>query len=146
MLKALVLCVSVRCGEGFVYMVCLYSLFGGGWVGKVFKGFRFDPELYAGFRRLASVRGVTVTGAFERFMSVGVESGVLVFPECGVGGFEAEARVLVDWLGKGKRFYRGEGGEEVNVAGRLVWLLLRVRDAGLIAEMEKRLKESVPEQ
>jgi len=31
----------------------------------------------------------------------------LVFPDKGTGGFEAEARVLVDWLRKGKRFYRG---------------------------------------
>jgi hypothetical protein len=86
-----------------------------------------------------------VTGAFERFMSVCVDGGELVFPERGASGFEAEARVLVDWLGKGKRFYRGDAGEEVNIAGRLVWLLSRVRDSELIAEMEKQLKESVPE-
>ena len=52
-------------------MVCLYILFirVAGLV-KVFKGFRFDPELYAGFGRLVSAGGCTVTGAFERFMSV----------------------------------------------------------------------------
>jgi hypothetical protein len=44
----------------------------------------------------------------------------LVFPDRGTGGFEVEARVLVNWLGKGRRFYRGEGGVEVNVSGRLV--------------------------
>ncbi len=110
---------------------------------KVFKGFRFDPDLYAGFGRLASAGGCTVTGAFERFMSCCVEGGVLVFPDCGVEGFEAEARVLVDWLRKGRRFYRGEGGVEVNIAGRLVWLLLRVRDVELRREMEEELKGSV---
>ena len=52
---------------------------------------------------------------------------------------------MVDWLGKGKRFYRGEGGVEVNIAGRLVWLLSRVRDAGLRLEMEEQLKRSVSE-
>src|SRR3989304_7522621 len=99
-------------------MVCLYILFsGGGWVGKVFKGFRFDPELYGGFKGLVSKSGCTVTGAFERFMNCCVEAGVLVFPERGVEGFEAEARVLVDWLRKGKRFYRGGDGEEGSVAG-----------------------------
>ena len=46
---------------------------------KVFRGFRFDPELYAGFRRLVSGGGCTVTGAFERFMSCCVECGVWVF-------------------------------------------------------------------
>lgn len=61
-------------------------------------------------------------------MRVCVESGALVFPELGLAGFEAEARVLADWLGKGKRFYRGADGGEVNIAGRLVWLLSKVRD------------------
>ncbi len=78
-----------------------------------------------------------MTGAFERFMSCCVEGGGLVFPEGGTVGFEAEARVLVDWLGKGRRFYRGEGGVEVNVAGRLVWLLLRVRDAKLRGRLRR---------
>jgi hypothetical protein len=111
--------------------------------GKVFRGFRFDPEIYEGFGRLADAAGVTLTGALERFMRVCVEADALVFPDVGVAGFEAEARVLVDWLGKGKRFYRAAGGEEVNVAGRLVWLLSRVRDPELIALVERRLKESV---
>ena len=132
-------------GGGF----CLYGLFIRfvilklSAVGKVFKGFRFDPELYAGFRKVASSGGCTVTGAFERFMKVCVEGGVLVFPESGVGSFEVEARVLVDWLRKGRRFYRGENEEEVNIPGRLVWLLHKVRDVGLKAEMEEELKRSV---
>ena len=112
-------------------------------LGRVFRSFRFDPELYAGFGRLVSAGGCTVTGAFERFMSCCVEGGGLVFPEGGTVGFEAEARVLVDWLGKGKRSYRGEGGVEVNVAGRLVWLLPKVRDAALRGELEETLKGSV---
>ena len=111
-------------------------------MGKVFKGFRFDPELYAGFRKLTSSGGCTVTGAFERFMKVCVDAGVLVFPESGVGSCEGEARVLVDWLRKGRRFYRGGDGVEVNIPGRLVWLLHRVRDVGLKAEMEEELKMS----
>jgi hypothetical protein len=115
-------------------------------VGKVFKGFRFDPELYAAFGRLTDAGGVTITAAFERFMSGCVEADALVFPELGAAGFEAEARVLVDWLGKGKRFYRGEKGEEVNIAGRLVWLLSHVHDSELIETIESRLKGSVPEQ
>ena len=113
---------------------------------KVFKGFRFDPELYGEFRRLVVVGGVTVTGAFERFMGVCVEADAVVFPERGVAGLESEARVLVDWLRKGKRFYRGGGGVEVNIAGRLVWLLSRVRDADLRVEVEEQLRQSVSEQ
>ena len=96
-------------------------------------------------RKLASVSGCTVTGAFERFMSCCIEAGVLVFPERGLEGFEAEARVLVDWLKKGKRFYRGDGGEEVNISGRLVWLLHKVRNVKLRGEMEEILKMAVSE-
>jgi hypothetical protein len=57
-------------------------------------------------------------------MSGCVKGRLLVFPERNIEGFEVEARVLVDWLRKGKRFYRGESGVEVNIAGRLVGLLL----------------------
>jgi len=88
--------------EVVVGVVCLYGLFiqfvytrwlvaGCLVVGKVFKGFRFDPELYSSFRRLASSGGCTATGAFERFMRVSVERGALVFPESGVGGCEVKA-------------------------------------------------------
>ena len=110
---------------------------------KVFRGFRFDVELYAGFKRVACAGGCTVTGAFERFMSCCVEGGGLVFPEGGTGGFEAEARVLVDWLGKGKHFYRTDTGEEVNVQGRLLWLLPKVDNVALKMDIEDVLKESV---
>lgn len=111
---------------------------------KVFKGFRFDAELYGGFKEVAGAGGFTVTGAFERFMRGCVECGFLVFPDERLGDFEVEARVLADWLGKGKRFYRGEDGGEVNIQGRLFGLLSKVRDAELKAQVEKVLKASVP--
>jgi hypothetical protein len=116
-------------------------------VGKVFKGFRFDPELYADFSGLVDRAHCTLTVAYEEFMRICVEREALVFPEkANVEGFEAEARVLVDWLGKGKRFYRGGNGEEVNIPGRLVWLLTRVRGAELRSAIEEQLKKSVIEQ
>jgi hypothetical protein len=113
------------------------------YMAKIFKGFRFDANLYRDFQAIASAGEYTSTGAFERFMSGCVEGGLLVFPEKSVEGFEVEARVLVDWLGKGKRFYRNESGLEVNIAGQLVGLLVKVRDSGLRGVMEKVLKESV---
>jgi hypothetical protein len=128
----------IRFSYTFVYTVVF--------VVKVLKSFKFDPQIYSSFKQLASGGGYTVTGVFERFMSGCVEGGVLVFPERGVEGFEVEARVMVDWLRKGKRFYRGEGGVEVNISGRLVWLLPKVRDSGLRGEMEDVLKGSVSEQ
>jgi hypothetical protein len=113
---------------------------------KVFKGVRFDAQLYNDFKRVASAGGCTVTGAFERFMSVCVDGGVLVFPERNIEGFEVEARVLVDWLRKGKRFYRDKSGCEVSIPGRLVELLVKVRNSELRNEMEAVLKCSVSEQ
>lgn len=113
---------------------------------KVFKGIRFEAQLYSDFKKVASASGSTVTGAFERFMSVCVEREFLVFPEINTEGFEAEARVLVDWLHKGKRFYRTENGSEVNIAGRLVELLIKVHNPHLRVEMENTLKSSVSTQ
>ena len=84
---------------------------------KIFRGFRFEAQLYSDFQSVASAAGLTATCAFERFMKACVERKLLVFPEMSVEGFEAEARVLVDWLSKGKRFYRSESGTDVNIAG-----------------------------
>ena len=113
---------------------------------KVFKGFRFESGLYNDFHKVADSCGFTLTGAFERFMRECVGAGALVFPDRGVLDFEVEARVLVDWLGKGKCFYRGEGGEEVNIQGRLLWLLPKVHDSALKREIEDVLKKSVAKQ
>jgi len=110
---------------------------------KIFRGFRFETQLYSDFQSVASAAGLTATCAFDRFMNACVERKLLVFPEMSVEGFEAEARVLVDWLSKGKRFYRSENGTEVNISGRLVDLLLKVHDSKLRVEMEDALKSSV---
>jgi hypothetical protein len=131
-------------GWGFVYMVCIYVVYiwRSGWLVKVFRGFRFDDVVYDGFCSLASKKGYTATAALERYMGDCVGLDMLFFAERRVEGFEAEARVLVDWLGKGKLFYRGADGEELNVSGRLLWLLPRV-GPGLAVEVEAALKASV---
>ena len=115
-------------------------------VGKKFMGFRFDPLLYERFGEIADAGGFTVTGALERFMVGCIEADALVFPEKRVLEFEVEARVFVDWLRKGKHFYRCEDGSEVNIQGRLLWLLPRVQDAALKGEIEDALKGSVSKQ
>jgi hypothetical protein len=113
---------------------------------KIFRGFRFETQLYSDFQSVSSAAGLTATCAFERFMIACVERKLLVFPEMSVEGFEAEARVLVDWLSKGKRFYRSENGTEVNISGHLIELLLKVHDSKLRTEMEEILKNSVSKQ
>jgi hypothetical protein len=112
----------------------------------VFRGFRFDLELYDAFCRLAEKEHLSVTAALERFISGCVEAGALVFPEKATANFEAEARILVDWLEKGKHFYRTENGEEINIQGRLLWLLPKIQDTTLKNKTEQTLKESVTTQ
>jgi hypothetical protein len=110
---------------------------------KTYYGVRFEPSLYSNFKALAGASGCTVTSVFERFMRSCVEAGSLDFVEKDVLDFEIEARVLVDWLCKGKCFFRDQDGEEVNVQGRLMWLLPRVHDSVLKREIEGALKRSV---
>ena len=126
-----------------VYMNCLYVvLIQGGVVAKAFKAFRFDPALYARFKKLVGESGLTVTEALERFMGTCVSAGAITFPTASKGGVEAEARVLLAWLKKGKRFWYGPGGEEdQSVESRLLALLGQVEDEELRREIEEDLKK-----
>lgn len=112
-------------------------------MGKVFRGFRFKIELYESFCCLAQKEGLTATGALERFMAGCVELEELVYPEQRILDFEREARVLVDWLSKGRYLYRNEEGVEINIAGRLLALLPKVADNTLKKAIEEALKGSV---
>ena len=62
----------------FAYTFCIYRVWVFG-LGKVFRSFRFEPELYAEFVRVVGAGGLTITGAFERFMRGCVEANTLVF-------------------------------------------------------------------
>ena len=112
-------------------------------MGKRFYGLRFDPLLYDSFKKVAGAAGKTATSAFERFMQGCVEADALVYAEKRTANFEVEARVLVDWLMKGKRFYHSENGLEVNVQGRLFELILKVQDTKLLTQMKEALEKSV---
>ena len=108
---------------------------------KVFKAFRFNPQLYADFKELASKNGYTVTAAFEKFMECAVEFG-LVFPSAAkTENVEAEARVMLTWLNKDKYWVNLGGGEETSTRGRLLELLPKVEDAKLREEIEETLKK-----
>jgi hypothetical protein len=109
---------------------------------KQSKSYLFDPAQYSSFKRVCSSSGVGVTEAFERFMAGCIEQDRLVYCEQASAAIEAEARVLIDWLSKGKLFYRSPDGEELNISGRLLWLLPRV-GAVLAGEIEAALKNSV---
>lgn len=109
---------------------------------KAFKAFRFDPELYARFKKLVGESGLTVTEVFERFMETCVSAGAISFPTASKGGVEAEARVLLEWLRKGKWFWYGPSGEEnQSVESRLMALITQVQDENLRKEIEETLKK-----
>jgi hypothetical protein len=108
---------------------------------KVFKGFRFDSQLYLAFKKLAFENGYTVTGAFEKFMSSAVDFG-LAFPSAAkTENVEAEARVMLAWLKEGRYWVNLGGGEETSTRGRLLQLLPEVEDADLRSDIEETLKK-----
>ena len=113
---------------------------------KKLYSFRFNADQYASFKQLALAKSLTVTEAFERFISICIASDELIFPDPKLLDHKAEARVLINWLKKGKYLYRKENGEENNVQGRLFWLLIKVPDAALKREIEAVLKKSVVKQ
>jgi hypothetical protein len=113
-------------------------------MGKVFKGFRFDPELYEKFKDLVDRNGLMITEAFERFMKASVEAETVRLPEVkssGRDGVEAEARVLLAWLRKGQTSY-WVTGDEISVQGRLLQMLSQIEDKALQKEIEQELKKS----
>ncbi len=79
-------------------------------------------------------------------MSVCLEADDLVFPDQRLIDIEVEARVLSDWLEKGKRLYREKNGEEVNIQGQLLCLLPKLQDVTLKRAVEDILKKSVTKQ
>ena len=44
---------------------------------RVFKAFRFDPQIYADFKELASKSGYTMTSALEKFMADSLKFGLV---------------------------------------------------------------------
>jgi len=108
---------------------------------KAFKAFRFNPQLYASFKSLASKNGYTVTAALEKFMSCALEHG-LVFPSAAkTEDVEAEARIMLAWLKKGVYWISLGGEKETSTKGRLLHLLPMVENAELKKEIEETLKK-----
>jgi hypothetical protein len=110
---------------------------------KKFKAFRFDPELYEKFKKLAQDNNLMITEALEKFMKACVEIGAPTFPEPASHKreVETEARVLLAWLCKGEFWYHlGNEEDEYSVEGRLLQLLPRIEDDALRNEIENRLK------
>ena len=101
---------------------------------KARKGFRFNPQVYADFKDLASKNGYTATGALEKFMA-DVVKFELVFPSSKNAAAQAEARFMLSWLKEGKYWVSLGGNEETSTRGRLLQLLPKVEDAELRAEM-----------
>jgi hypothetical protein len=108
---------------------------------KPFRTFRFDLQVYAAFKDLASRNGYTVTAALEKFMADAVKFG-LVFPSSQNAAAEAEARVMLAWLKEGKYWVNLGGKEETSIRGRLLQLLPKVEDTDLRKDIEETLKKT----
>jgi len=125
-----------------VYITSQYSSFIRYFLPKAFKAFRFNPELYSRFKELATENGLRVTEAFEKFMQACVSAGSIRFPTADRRGTEAEARVLLAWLRKGKLFYYSpKGDEDQSVESRLLALLGQIQDEDLKRQIEEDLKK-----
>jgi len=59
---------------------------------------------------------------------------------------EQEAKVLVDWLAKGKRFYRSPEGEELSIEGQLLKLIHQLDDSELKGLIVETLKSATTKQ
>ena len=94
---------------------------------KVFRAFRFDPQLYMSFKDLASKNGYTATGALEKFMADAVKFG-LVFHLRKMKPLRPK-RVLCCLGSKMASYWVNLGGkEETSTRGRLLQLLPKVED------------------
>jgi len=111
---------------------------------KVFRAFRFDSELYAKFKELAAQHNLGVTEAFEKFMRACVKIREVRFPEFAnlTRDVETEARILLAWLKKGDYWYYIDGETQMNIPGRLLQLLPKIKDESLRSEIEEQLKKS----
>jgi len=107
---------------------------------RVFKAFRFDPQIYADFEELVSKSGYTMTSALEKFMVDSLKFG-LVFPSAKEEAVEAEAQVMLSWLKEGKYWVNLGAKEETSTRGRLLQLLPKVEDADLRKDIEETLKK-----
>jgi hypothetical protein len=112
---------------------------------KVFKGFRFDPELYERFKEVADRDRLMVTEAFKRYMRASVDARTVKLPEPksrGRSGVDAEARVLLAWLRKGQTSYWINEDKEVSIHVQLLQMLTKVEDEALQEETEQQLQKS----
>jgi hypothetical protein len=108
---------------------------------KPHKSFRFDPQVFDNFRKLALKNGYTATAALEKFMNLAIDHG-LVFPAAvKTENVEAEARIMLAWLKEGRYWVTLSGREETSTRGRLLLLLLNVEDVNLRVDIEETLKK-----
>ncbi len=110
---------------------------------KVFRGFRFDLEIYTKFKELAAQCNLGVTEALEGFMKACVRIQEIKFPEPAdsVRDVEVEARILLAWLRKENYWYSIDSKTQMYVPGRLLQLLPKIENETLRREVEEQLKK-----
>jgi len=111
-------------------------------MGKKLKAFRFHPDVYSSFKKVAGQGGYSMTAALEKFMEICVREDSLVCPgPVKAEDAERESRIMLAWLKQKKYWYDQKGEEELSVVGRLLELLPKVKDPSLKDQIEEELKK-----
>jgi hypothetical protein len=108
---------------------------------------RIEAEVWQAYGVLCGRDRLRPHVPVEEFLRVVVDNGSALnvlnmmrgLRKTGVEGFEAYARVLLDWYEHGKYFFVVSGNERASVEGLLLNLLKNVGDPGLRGRIEEAL-------
>jgi hypothetical protein len=110
-------------------------------------GVEIEVEVWRAYREICDREKLRRYVPVEEFLRVVVENGsalnvlnmMRVLRKTRAEGFEAYARVLLDWYQRGKYFFPVSGSERLSVEGLLLNALRDVGDPGLRLRIEEAL-------
>jgi len=114
---------------------------------KVQTGVRVEAEVWAGYRALCGRERLRPSLPMEEFLRFVLESGSALGAmsvmkgavKARAEGFEAYARVLLDWYTHEKFWFHFGGDEDTSVEGLLLEALKLVADSELRRQIEEAL-------
>jgi len=114
---------------------------------KMQTGMRVEADVWRAYRALCSRERLRLSMPVEEFLRLALENdsalGFLTLvrgaTKAHVEGFDAYARVLLDWYMHGKRFFHATGEDAAPVEGLLLESLKVVADS----ELRQRIEEAL---
>jgi len=114
---------------------------------KMQTGMRVEVEVWRAYRVLCSRERLRPSVPVEEFLRLALENGsalgfltlVRGATKAHVEGFDAYARVLLDWYTHGKRYFNAAGQDQASVEGLLLEALKVVADSELRQQIEEAL-------